>query len=71
MGIDKFDNRLVSRKIRKGDMSADEHAAHLASLPDLSDNLDIVEAQVGVGEDEVDAGDEAGEEVEAAEEAEA
>ena len=55
MGIDRFDSRLVARKLRQGDLSNDEHQAHLAELPDLSDNVDVVTAQVGVGEDEVES----------------
>ena len=84
MAVDKFDKRLLNRKVRKGDMSHEERMAYLEQLPDVADNLDIVLAKVGVGEDEPEGGEEvaadgeevaadgeADETVEAVEEAEA
>ena len=65
MGINKFDKRLLGRKVRKGEITEEEKDAFLASLSDISDNVSVVEARLGVEEEEEEA---ASEEEEAASE---
>lgn len=46
MNHSKFDKRLIERNLRKGQLTPEEYQAHLAALPDASDNVDVVEAQI-------------------------
>lgn len=56
---DRFDKRLIERRLRKGEVSREEYEAHLASLQDKAKSMTLVESKVepvmnGSAEDEDD-----------------
>jgi hypothetical protein len=42
----KFDKRLIERRIRSGIVARDEFDKHMAAIPDTADNVEIVEATI-------------------------
>lgn len=42
----KFDKRLIERRIRSGILARDEYDKHLKSLPDGETNVAVVEANI-------------------------
>ena len=51
---DKFDKRLIERRLRKGELSQEEVQAHMGALPDLSRQTAVVEARLEVTSDDDD-----------------
>ncbi len=42
----KFDKRLIERRIRNGILTREDFDKHMAALPDAESNVDVVEATV-------------------------
>lgn len=59
--VDRFDRRLVERRIEKGDMTAEELQSFLGGLPDLTDNLEVVETQLESSAEDDDEDEDEGE----------
>ncbi len=46
MPAEKFDKRLIDRKVRKGDLSREDLQGHLKGLPDLANNVAVLETKL-------------------------
>jgi hypothetical protein len=43
---DRFDKRLIERRMRKGEVPREEYEAHLSSLADMASNAEPIESKV-------------------------
>ena len=54
---EKFDKRLIERRLRQGHITHDELEAHLSKLPDSQPNASVVEAKLESSDNKDDQGD--------------